>query len=95
MGNIVKMGKKENGGILRTQSVGSAAAGAKCGNKIDWTRRIPAAEWWNRGGGRGETESPADAERGCCGGRKSCCGGRESCWGGKMPRTGAVSFRVG
>ena len=25
MGNTVKMGKKENGGILRTQSAGSAA----------------------------------------------------------------------
>ena len=22
-------------------------------------------EWWDRGGGRGETESPADAEHGC------------------------------
>lgn len=28
-------------------------------------RRIPAAESRNRGGGRGETESPAVAERGC------------------------------
>ena len=54
MGNAVKMGKKKTAGILRTQSVGSAAAGAKCGNKIDWTQRIPAAEWWNRGGGRGD-----------------------------------------
>ena len=38
---------------------------AKCGNGIGWTRRIPAAEWWNRSGGRGERGSPADAERGC------------------------------
>ena len=28
-------------------------------------RRIPATEWRNRGGGRGKTESPAGAERGC------------------------------
>ena len=75
---------------------------AKYGNGVGWTRRIPAAEWRNRGGGRGETESPADAERGGgggrenpCGGRKKCFGGRESCWGGKMPRTGAGAFRVG
>ena len=40
------------------------STGAKCGNGVGWTRRIPAAEWRNRGGGRGETESPADAERG-------------------------------
>ena len=72
---------------------------------IGWTRRIPVAEWRNRGGGRGERESPADAEHGCCGGRESCCGGRkkcfggrESCWGGKMTRIGAGllgSVRVG
>ena len=37
---------------------------AKCGNGVGWTRRILAAEWRNRGGGRGETESPTDAERG-------------------------------
>ena len=37
---------------------------AKFGNGIGWTRRIPAAELRNRGGRRGETASPADAERG-------------------------------
>ena len=41
-------------------------ARAKCGNGVGWTRRIPAAEWRNRGGDwAGEAESPADAERGC------------------------------
>ena len=37
-------------------------ARAKYENGIGWTRRIPAAEWRNRGGGRGEKETPADAE---------------------------------
>ena len=44
-----------------SRKVGNLAR-AKCGNGIGWTRRIPAAEWRNRGGGRSERETPADAE---------------------------------
>ena len=34
----------------------SGLVGAKCGNGSGWMRRIPAAEWRNRGGGRGEKD---------------------------------------
>ena len=36
-------------------------ARAKCGNGIGWTRRIPAAEWRNSVGGRGERGERAKA----------------------------------
>ena len=75
---------------------------AKCGNGSGWTRRIPAAEWRNRGGGRSKAESPADAERGCCGGRekslrrqRKVLRRQRKLLGRKTPRTGAVSFRGG
>ena len=46
-----------------SRKVGNLAR-AKYENGIDWTQRITAAKWRNRGGGRGETKSSADAEHG-------------------------------
>ena len=46
-----------------SRKVGNLAM-AKCGSGIGRARQIPAAEWRNQGGGRGETECPADAARG-------------------------------
>ena len=68
---------------------------AKCGNGIGWTRRIPAAEWRNRGGGRGEAEGPAEAEKVAAAAEKSASAaekvaGEEKCWEwGRFP-LGAV-----